>query len=838
MQTERRGAEKGGKMKTLYMIGNAHLDPVWLWNWREGYQENLATLYSAVERLDEFGDVIFTSSSAQFYEWIEAEYPELFARIKEHIQKGRWVLCGGWWVQPDCNLPGGESFARHALLAQNWFYEKFGVTARVGYNVDSFGHNANIPAFMRQSGMSAYVFMRPGDQEKEMPGHNFIWEAPDGSRVPAFRIPFSYNAFNNAPGGMEKHVERCSGEFDEYSDHLMCFYGVGNHGGGPTIENINAIHKIQRERDDIRIIFESPEGYFERTKDEQKHWPVVKGDLLHHASGCYSAVSQIKEWCRRTEHELLRAEKFCVLGRILTGSAWPEDFDRGWKNLLFNQFHDIMAGSAIAGAYEDAQIQLGESRSIAGRNENSALQKIQFHIPVPMEKNMIPVTVFNPHGFTAEQTVEYEAGALSNIAVTAELSVSDSSGREIPHQFICTEARLPNRRRIAFKARVPALGYEMYRIRFKEQGDDASGRPAGGSNKGQNLLRLEMADGFVLENDFVKIVFGKDTGAITSYYSKKDGREYLKAPVEWIVCRDESDTWSHAVFTFRDVCGKLKIEDMWLEEDGPLRRTLITQGSYGKSTVRQRFILENDSAALRVQCTVDWHEHMKCLRIQFPLAMENPRWTCQIPFGVTERTDGKENPMQEFCDVTGETDGGVSGFTLYTDHKSSCDFYDGNLMLTALRSPAYACHRPYVIGENEQVSYTEQGIQRFDYAFDPHEGACRYGDAVRFSQLLGEPLVLLPQSYHPGTLPERYCGIVCSSDHVVVSALKRAQKGNGYVLRLFETDGEPAELRIEIPGLSVACDVNVKPHEILSFYIDDKTHSFTRVNFLEWEEKD
>ena len=177
---------------TCHMIGNAHLDPVWLWGWREGYQENKATVLSALDRLDEFDDFIFTSSSAQLYAWLEENEPEMFARVRERIREGRWVLCGGWWIQPDCNIPSGESFARQALLAQTYFREKFGVQAHVGYCVDSFGHNAMLPQLLKKSGMDAYVFMRPGKDEMELPEDLFTWRAPDGSEITAYRLPLHY----------------------------------------------------------------------------------------------------------------------------------------------------------------------------------------------------------------------------------------------------------------------------------------------------------------------------------------------------------------------------------------------------------------------------------------------------------------------------------------------------------------------------------------------------------------------------------------------------------------------------------------------------------------------
>lgn len=167
----------------LHMIGNAHLNPVWLWQWPDGLQEAKATFRAALDRRNETEDFVFTSSSAALYEWVEENEPGLFAEIRQRVAEGRWRIAGGWWIQPDGNLPSGESFVRQGLYGQRYFKEKLGVTATVGYNVDSFGHSGMLPQFLAKSGMDSYVFMRPEPHEKELPGRLFWWEADDGSRV-------------------------------------------------------------------------------------------------------------------------------------------------------------------------------------------------------------------------------------------------------------------------------------------------------------------------------------------------------------------------------------------------------------------------------------------------------------------------------------------------------------------------------------------------------------------------------------------------------------------------------------------------------------------------------
>lgn len=590
-------------MKTLHMIGNAHLDPVWLWHWQEGYQENIATFRSALDRLSEYDDVVFTSSSAQFYEWIEQHDPQLFDRIRERVRQKRWIICGGWWVESDCNIPCGESFARQALLAQNYYQEKFGVHCRTGYNVDSFGHNGMLPQLLRQSGMDRYVFMRPGPQEKQLPGRTFLWESRDGSQVMAYRIPGSYGTF----GGIEEHIVSCLQEFDPGIDDLMCFFGIGNHGGGPTIENIEGIRRVQKTMPGTRIIFGDPDSYFDSIAEKHPNLPVVKEDLQHHATGCYSALSEVKKWNRRAENALLRAEKTAVISNIIARSIYPKNFSGAWKNVLFNQFHDIIAGTGIASAYEAARDQYGEALSIAARNENAAFQAISSCIRIPQEEAMRPFVVFNPHSWETNATIEVETGNFLGRS-EASYTVMDPSDNELPCQIIPAEAKMENRNRIVFQAKIPAMGYVTFRVYPRQIPE----------SKRTSLPPM------MLENEFLRVVFDANTGGISSVYDKKEQTEY--AAGNWalpIVIEDVSDTWAHDVKKFDQVIGKFSPVMIRLEESGPVRSTLCVKSVYARSTLVQRFTLYQNRDELEVSAELNWQERRKCLKLEFPCAFED-----------------------------------------------------------------------------------------------------------------------------------------------------------------------------------------------------------------------
>ncbi|MDF2963179.1 MAG: hypothetical protein K0S39_4914 [Paenibacillus sp.] len=465
----------------IHMIGNAHLDPVWLWQWQEGYAEIKATFRSALDRLQEFPDFVFTCAGAAYYRWVEENAPEMFEEISERIKEGRWVVVGGWWIQPDCNLPSGESFVRHGLYSQRYFREKFGVTAKVGYNVDSFGHHGMLPQILKKSGMDSYVFMRPDQREKSMDHSLFWWESIDGSRVMTFRIPFSYGNWSTSTG----HSDPFKGKVldvlalaESQGHSFMNFYGVGNHGGGPTIANLQAVHGLQQEYGAEKIKLSSPNTYFAEMEQIAADLPVVKDDLQHHASGCYSAHSETKALNRKAEHRLLTAEKFSVMAHHLLGLSYPDqELRRGWENVMFNHFHDIMGGCSIKEAYQDARESYGESLHLAAVSLNAALQKISWSIDTmkagigSLSKDMdwalweqkdegIPVVVFNPLSWEVQAPIQINKKIKG---------ITDEKGYAVEYQTIRgSRTNRFDKHDTLFMGQIPAMGYRVYWI-YKEK---------------------------------------------------------------------------------------------------------------------------------------------------------------------------------------------------------------------------------------------------------------------------------------------------------------------------------------------------------------------------------
>ncbi|QNK54434.1 alpha-mannosidase [Paenibacillus sp. PAMC21692] len=822
--------QRGKARPTVHMIGNAHLDPVWLWQWQEGFAETKATFRSALDRMKEFPEFIFTCAGAASYKWIEDNDPAMFAEITNRVAEGRWVIAGGWWVQPDCNLPSGESFARHSLYGQRYFLEKFGKAAKVGYNVDSFGHHAMMPQLLKLSGMEHYVFMRPDKREKELPADLFLWEGADGSRVTAYRIPGGYNTHQSQPASPK--IAEALEQAGHTGTDAMCFYGVGNHGGGPTIANIHEIRAMQHEHGKDAITFSSPDAFFDKALPGRHELPVVTGDMQHHASGCYSAHSETKLLNRKAEQRLLTAEKLSVAAHCLLGHRYETDFLRqAWETIMFNQFHDIMGGCCIREAYEDAREGYGHALYLGGVVQNGALQRISWAVDTMREgigyldKNQertlweqhdlgVPVVVFNPHSWSVTAPV----------VVTQQMKgATDESGKALSIQHVrASRTNGGDKYDTLFMAEVPAYGYRLYWI-YRNKSHEAA------------TVDQVAATETSLENELVHLAFDKRSGGISRLLDKRSGVDLINGigghPI--VIDESECDTWGHNMLSFRKETGRFGEARLSVAESGPLRATLRTTSVYGQSTMRQDFTIYAGSPVVHVKVKLDWREKHNMLKLAFPLALEQPAATYEIPYGYLERpVNGEEEPAQRWVDVSGLTEQGKrAGLALLNDGKYAFDVLDSELRMTAARGAIYADH----YGERDEwCEYMDQGVQEFRYALVPHEGDWRAAGVVREAAVLNQPLLHVVETYHKGSLPPVLEGVRVSVSNVAVEAVKLGEDEDGYMVRCRETDGRAAEATIECHWLNRTWTAKFGCSEIKTFKLPfDLELEVSEVNLLE-----
>jgi alpha-mannosidase len=803
---------------TIHMIGHGHIDPTWLWRWTEGYEEVRATFRSALDRMNETPDFTFTASSAQFYVWVKDCDPEMFEEIRARVKEGRWDVVGGWWVEPDCNVPGGEAFVRHGLYSQRFFQEEFGIRAKVGFNPDTFGHAGTLPQIYKKLGMDYYVYMRPEPvfEMKYPGGTTFVWRANDGSEIIACNLPYVYGADGD---DVRRRIEQIPTwpHLNPGQTDMLGFYGVGNHGGGPTKQAIATILDARDDDSVANVVFSTLEGYFESFLDTipREKLPTVATDLQHHARGCYSVHSESKRLNRAAEHALMSAERFATAAWLAQGHPYPAArISDAWKLVLYNQFHDILAGTSLETSYEDTRDQLGAARNTAFEIRNESLQTMARHIDTSAEGNTI--VVVNPLPWPVKQTVK--AGNIVSRKLDKPLHLVDADDAVVPSQPILGE-RIDHTD-YAFTAEVPAMGYRCYHAR-------SGARPA-------ELPGMLEADRTSIENDWWRIEFDPYAGHICRLYDKKTGLEVLKKGNVLASMVDQSDTWSHGYEEWRVEAGRFGEASLELFELGDVRATVRAVLRYGNSTVDQFVTIYRGVDTIDCRFRINWQERFTLLKLGYETRVEPGTATYDTAYGCQERsTEGFEEPGQKWFDLTGTIDGKPYGLAVLNDSKFGFDIRDGAMRVSLLRCPPYAYHDRARYDASEPWPIMDQGWHTVRVQLVPHAGDWESAGVVRKAWELNEPAFTHVESAHAGALPAQLSLFGADAENVVLSVLKKSEDDAAVVVRGYETAGKEAKASIHVHGIDRPVEVTFAPHEIKTVRIDAKTGRAVDVSLLE-----
>ncbi len=808
------------KRNTYYLVGNAHLDPMWQWRWQEGSMEAKATIRSALDRMKEFPEFRFVCSSASVFQWVEEFAPEMLEEIKQRVAEKRFIIVGGWHVQPDCNLPSGEAFARQALYAQRYFHDTFGVTAKVGYCVDSFGHCATLPMLLKNSGMDSYIFMRPSPKEKEMESDVFEWTAPDGSSVITYRILDPYCAKFENMEELNARIDFLDEKTKTDLPFLPLFYGVGNHGGGPTIRHLELLEEYKKTHPDKKLIYSDLQDFFDNIRHSGYTLPRYIGDLQHHASGCYAAESRVKDGIRRAENDLSAAENYTSLASALCSKPFKNEvFHKAWDAVCFCHFHDSMGGCSIKEAHDDTLDMLGMAKYTAAVAENNALQTISWKIDTKDRSLGQPVVVFNPHGFETKALVQVNANFNT---------VRDAQGHIIPCQSVLSSTHeCYNRPDTLFEAEVPSLGYRVYYLSNVAEATLPDSVVT--ALHRASLPNANCKDGPVLENEYYRIQFEEYSGYIVSFLNKDTGEELIcgRVAVPTVIDEYYHDTWSHAKNVFSDEMARFSDAEVSVLETGPVRATVKVVSCYNNSVLTQYFSLSAGSKKLEVRAHIDWHEKHKMLKMLWPMNVDAPKAYYEIPFGIVERPcDGEEEPGINWTAVRGIN----GGFALLNNNTYSSSVNGSTLCHTVIRSPIYGDHGAPRTSESE---FTSQGRTDFSYTIMPTGDG--WEDVIKAGKVLNKGLTHILDTWHEGTLPnDTFSGLTLTASNVMVSAVKRSEDGTGFVLRLYEVEGK--ETTFTADGKLIPCPLvtRIAPNSVQSWFCKDGTDRWESLLFTEY----
>ena len=610
-------------MITVHLVLNAHIDPVWLWPWPAGMDEVIATCRSACDRLDANPDIVFTRGEAWAYDVVERADPALFARIAAHVAAGRWEIVGGWWVQPDCNLPSALGMQRQIGAGRRWFEARFGQFPRVAYNVDSFGHAAALPDLMRRNGQDRYVMMRPQEHELSLPARLFRWRGLEGGEVTTFRIAREYATREVT----EAHIRAATDQLPPGVSHTMAFIGVGDHGGGPTERQIAWCRDHAEAFDGCRLKFSSPGRFFDAVEAEGAALPLVEGELQHHAVGCYSVMRAIKLGLRDAEDALGQAEILAAADPAPEADTAAR-LEAAWLEVAFNQFHDTLGGTCIPSAYPIAEAQLGGARATADDILQRGMRRLLARLPGDA---MQRIAFFNAADDPYDGYVAF--APWTEARWQRHWRFLDEAGAVVTHQALGQEAATAFPRRVLLRLTIPAGSMRVLRLDRGGAAESASRAIA----PPQSYDRLKL--------DGPAIVFAPEPTLRLS------GLAVLTPRLELL--DDPTDTWSHGV-------DRLGVGDAVLArwdpplfiDEGPLMRSALQSGRIGDSELSTEWRVYAGESLVELRLRVDWRARRKLLKLTLPWAATD-RVDGVMGGAMARALDGKERPLQGFVSMQG-----------------------------------------------------------------------------------------------------------------------------------------------------------------------------------------
>jgi len=774
------------KKFTLIFDSNAHIDAAWLWRWRETVEVCRNTFASVLDMMDAKPDFTYTQSSAAYYDWMEKLYPDIFQRILRRVKDGRWEIVGGMWVEPDCNLPSGESWMHHLLLSKRYFRQKFGTDVKIGWNPDSFGYNWNMPQFYQQAGIGAFITQKIGWNEVNVFPHRlFWWEAPDGSRILTY---FPYDYVNTVENPFLFAEQLRQFEANTGFRNMLVLFGVGDHGGGPNLDMLNRVEGLKTLPVYPNIKYGTATEYLDwLQKQDLSNIPVWKDELyLEYHQGTFTTQAKMKEYNRKLESLLSTTEKFASVATLF-GKPYPrENLGEAWREFLFNQFHDILPGSGIREVYIDAikKHQLIES---IGRHElQEAAKTIARQVDTRGIRKGKPIAVFNPLAWKRKDLVAFNLPE----GDTAAYAVFDERGKEVPSQTISTGKYT---REILFIAEnVPSLGYKMYELRR------ASPAPA------QSDLVVTKTE---LENQYYRVTIHPDSGWVKSIFDKRTNREILAGPGnELQLLEDKPKEWDAWNIGWTGTRWYPKVRSVEVVEKGPVRAVLRIKLDYLNPGMKRdfptadfpnSFFVENiilyagvDQVDFRTY--VDWWEDRTMLKVAFHVAVTDSVATYEMPYGtitrsVLNRTKWEkaryEVPSHRWVDLS-QSDYGVS---LLNRSKYGHDVKGNIIRLSLLRSPKWP------------DPTADRGEHVIEYAIYGHEGSWRTGQTVRRGYEYNNPLVAFAVEKRTGRLPRSKSFVSCDPDNIVLTVMKKAEEMDAWVIQVYETAGKETTATITLP---------------------------------------
>ena len=757
-------AVNGSTMPVFYAVGNAHLDLAWCWPLAETYRKTARTFAAQLRLLEEYPDYKFIVSQPACYEMVREHYPELFERIKKAAKDGRWIADGAMWVEPDTNMAGGEALIRQFVYGKRYYKEVFDVDSELLWLPDTFGYTAALPQIVVGCGVKYLVTQKifwSYNKGEPFPYHYFSWQGMDGTKITSF-LPTRYEYFTHPTEANEVWKNRSQARD---LDAFLYPFGYGDGGGGPTRDHIEYAIRQKDLEGGVKIKIADPVEFFEDMQ-QQKGDPknTYVGELYFTAHrGTYTVQASVKKGNRKSEEALRELELWAVPAALAGGEYPAEKAEALWKDVLLNQFHDILPGSSIARVYVEAEKLHNKVITEAKALTKTAQEKL-------LACDMTAVTVFNSLGFERTELISLPAG-FENGAITAD-------GTYIPVENGKAVVTLPSCGAISL---VPAT---------EAQKVDAIGATVTATE-----------NGYVLENAIVKAVVN-NRGEVVSFILKETGREFAAGAMnKFRLFKDVPRRWDgwdiDSNYVYQEIDGAYDINVEAIEQGA--EAVLKVTGKLLDSTYTQYIRLAKDAKRIEFETEIDWKELHRLLKVGFPVDVYAENAINEMQFGYVERPAHRSRPYDkerfEVCNHRySALRDGSHGAAVMNDCKYGISVNGNSMELTLLRSGACPDLR------------TDNRVHNFTYAFTAWEGDFTASDVVKQAYAVG----IKPTVVAGGKLDASYLSV--DNDNIIIDTVKMAEDGSGdIIVRLYESKKAAVSTKLHaafIPNFKAySCDM-------------------------------
>ncbi len=826
------------KLRNIHLICNAHLDPVWLWEMPEGMGEALSTFRTAAEMCEANPGFIFNHNESILYEWVLEYEPGLFKRIQKLVKAGSWNIMGGWFLQPDCNMPSGESFVRQVQEGREFFKKHFGKDVKTAINFDPFGHSRGMVQVLAKCGYDSYLFGRPRETEIKLPGEDFVWVGFDGSEICARRF---HGWYNTQFGQARKEIEERLANMPEGDEPVAILWGVGNHGGGPSRNDLRDINKLIKDRDDLNVMHSTPQNYFKEMRKYRDSLPKFERDINPWATGCYTTMVRIKQKHRQIENALYSVEKM-VSAAVMNGlMKYPEeDLKQIEYDLLLGEFHDSLPGSSIEPTEEGLLNMFGHGLEIAQRLRTKAFFELA-RGQKRAKEGEIPVLVYNSQGFGYDATVECEFNRAEHSEAGKWVDVEVYQGKK---KLVCqVEKEDANvggewRKRVVFNAYLePGMN------RFDCRCIEYDKKPVLKLKRKGSKIKFKGKD--------IEVDINTRTGLIDKWRVK--GRDCVRGRAfEPLVMEDNADSWEMRALKYSKVAGKFslmnqedgtafsgvyegKLDSVRVIEDGELRSVVESLFSYNNSFIVMRYKLPKFGTEIEVDCRVYWNEKDKMLKLGVPLTVGDGRYIGQTAYGAEElKNNGNEVVAQKWTAVNSQEDNFT--VTAINDGIYGSDYSSKGIRLTLIRGCGYSTgpSEGVILPQPDRFSpRIDQGERKFKFWFNAGSTTERMKHVDRESLVHNEreyALTFFPKG-NDGSRPK--AGVTVSGDVVEVITVKKAMKGSAFIVRLYEPSGRARKVKVNMPATGKRMTVKLDGYEVVTLKVNPRSGKSEYVDLME-----